>query len=47
MKKQVDKKHYNFEKYCGPDRWASYYHQIDEVVKLNPKNILEVGIFKK
>ncbi len=41
--KQVDKSKYKFHSYCGPDRWASYYHQIDEVLKLKPKNILEIG----
>lgn len=42
--KQVDKSKYKFHSYCGQDRWSSYYHQIDEILKLNPKNILEVGV---
>ncbi len=42
--KQVDKSKYKFSSYCGPDRWASYYHQIDEVLTLNPRNILEIGV---
>lgn len=41
--KQVDKTAYNFHSYCGKDRWVSYYHQIDEILKLNPKNMLEIG----
>lgn len=43
MEKQIDKSHYYFQKYCYPDRWASYYHQINESLKLEPKNILEIG----
>ncbi len=42
--KQVDKTMYDFHRYCGPDRWASYYHQINEVLALAPKKILEVGV---
>jgi ubiquinone/menaquinone biosynthesis C-methylase UbiE len=42
--KQVDKSKYKFHSYCGFDRWASYYHQINESIKLKPKNILEVGV---
>lgn len=42
--KQVDKSKYKFHSYCGQDRWSSYYHQIDEVLKLGPKSVLEVGV---
>jgi len=42
--KQVNKIAYEFIKYCGPDRWASYYYQIDEVLKTKPKSVLEVGV---
>lgn len=42
--KQVSKNKYKFHSYCGSDRWLSYYHQIDEVLKLKPKNILEIGV---
>jgi len=38
---------YKFSKYDYLDRWISYWHQIDEVLKLNPKNILEIGIGNK
>jgi ubiquinone/menaquinone biosynthesis C-methylase UbiE len=44
MVRQVDKKAYKFDKYCDKDRWASYWNQINEIVKLNPVNVLEVGV---
>lgn len=44
---QVDKSHYNIEKYSHPERWASYYYQLKEVLRTKPKNILEVGVGDK
>lgn len=41
--KQVSKEHYSFETYCYPDRWGSYYYQIRELLKANPKSVLEIG----
>ncbi len=41
------KNHYNFNHYCQIDRWASYWHQINEILKLNPENVLEVGVGDK
>lgn len=42
MKK--DNQTYSFGTYIQPERWASYWHQLDEVLKLEPENILEVGV---
>lgn len=42
MKKLANK--YGFEQYCYPDRWASYYCQIREVLNLEPKSALEIGV---
>lgn len=43
MQKQVDKNAYNFDRYCDLDRWSSYWHQINEVLASQPKNVLEIG----
>jgi ubiquinone/menaquinone biosynthesis C-methylase UbiE len=44
---QVKKEHYDFVRYSHLDRWASYYYQLREVLSINPKSILEVGVGDK
>jgi len=41
--KQVDKNHYDFQRYSHEGRWASYFFQLKEVLALKPRNILEIG----
>ncbi|MBU3951202.1 MAG: class I SAM-dependent methyltransferase [Proteobacteria bacterium] len=43
LKKQVDKTHYQFSNYMDKKRWMSMWHQLAEVLLLNPQNVLEVG----
>ena len=51
VKKQVEKSHYEFKRYMGKGRWNSVWHQMDEVIELNPEKVLEIGpgpgVFKK
>lgn len=42
MEKPANK--YDFEQYCYPDRWVSYYCQVREVLNLEPKSALEIGV---
>jgi hypothetical protein len=42
--KQVDSNHYLQFSYNKKGRFCSYWHQIEEVRKLNPENILEIGM---
>ncbi len=44
---QVNKDSYNFFHYSYPDRWASYFYQLREVLSTNPHSILEVGVGDK
>lgn len=41
--KQVTRAHYEFSRYMSKARWASVWHQLDEILKLQPSNVLEVG----
>ena len=47
MEKQINKKAYDFKKYCQAERWSSYWLQINEILKCSPQNILEIGIGDK
>ena len=41
--KQVGKDHYEFGSYMTKERWCSMWHQLDEIQKLKPAKVLEVG----
>ena len=41
--KQVHKDHYRFDRYMTKLRWISVWHQIDEVLRLEPETVLEIG----
>lgn len=41
---QSDKEHYRFENYGYPERWASYYHQLKEIMVLRAGTLLQIGV---
>lgn len=41
--KQVCVEHYDFSRYVDKRRWASMWHQLDELLALNPESVLEIG----
>jgi hypothetical protein len=43
LKPQVEPAHY-LKSYDTKGRFISYWHQIDEIFKLSPENVLEIGI---
>jgi SAM-dependent methyltransferase len=44
MKPQVESNHYFKQSYDSKERFISYWHQINELIKLKPTSILEIGI---
>lgn len=44
---QVSPDHYLSQKYDSKERWVSYWYQINEVLSLNPRNVLEIGVGNK
>lgn len=44
MKPQVNPRQYDKQTYDSKERFASYWHQIDEILSLGPENSLEIGI---
>jgi hypothetical protein len=43
MEAQVPKQFYNFSEYCNMERWSSYWHQVNELLRIKPRSILEFG----
>lgn len=43
MDKQVSKGHYIFGNYLQKSRWISYWHQLDEILRLSPESVLIIG----
>jgi len=37
------KHHYQFARYVTKARWNSFWHQLDEINKLHPERVLEIG----
>jgi ubiquinone/menaquinone biosynthesis C-methylase UbiE len=44
MKPQVEPDHYFEKSYDSKERIISYWHQSKEIIELNPKKVLEIGI---
>lgn len=44
MKPQVNPDHYFNPNYDNKERFVSYWHQIQEIVRLKPQKVLEIGI---
>ena len=43
-KTQVTSEHYGFLRYINKRRWASFYHQIEEILASKCQSVLEVGV---
>lgn len=44
MRSQVKPNHYFGKSYDTKERFSSYWHQINEIIKLKPGRVLEIGI---
>ena len=44
MKQQVSPDHYNNPSYDSKSRFINYWHQINEIISLDPQKVLEIGI---
>lgn len=44
MKSQVTPDHYTGSSYDSKERFISYWHQINEIILLKPRRVLEIGI---
>ncbi len=44
MNPQVTPEHYFDRSYDSKRRFISYWHQIDEIINLKPRSILEIGV---
>lgn len=44
MEPQLEPNHYFNKSYDSKECFISYWHQINEIIKLNPKRVLEIGI---
>lgn len=42
--RQVDPIHYDFYSYVTPERWNSYWHQVNEALQDKPINVLIIGV---
>ena len=44
INQQISKKHYTFFSYNSLERWSSYWYQLKEILSLDPKSVLELGL---
>lgn len=44
MNLQVSSEHYDFSRYIDRSKWMSYWYQLNEITKLSPTSVLEIGV---